>query len=53
MWLENLLSLLLYAPLLVPVLLLFIYAFGRPRAVNTSGPEVAEGGDELLAGPEH
>lgn len=53
MWLEDLLSLLLYAPLLLPVGLLFIYAFARPRGVKTVGFEAAEEAAGPRSQPDH
>lgn len=52
MLLEDLLALLLYSPLLIPALLLFIYAFGEHRAAKSPQLEVADA-DRLLAEKEH
>jgi hypothetical protein len=53
MWLEDLLSLVLYAPLLAPVLLLFVYAFAELKAAEPSGSETAEPAGGPRAEPDH
>jgi ABC-type spermidine/putrescine transport system permease subunit II len=53
MWLEDLLSLVLYAPLLLPVLLLFVYAFAEPKAAKPPGLDIAEPASGPLPEPDH
>lgn len=51
--LEETLSLLLYAPFLVPVVLLFVYAFSKTKVTKSTGMDSGHVAEDMLIEKDH